>query len=198
MKNYIIGAVAFATGALCGSIASYFLTKKFCKGKNEPQKVIFVNPETVELHADEVEDADVKPFDEYDDPKEAVNAIFPSTFEFDEVKKEVNRYDGSDGPLPPPYMISETEYSEEKPWYSKTDLIYYASSDILAEDGEPVDCPDDILCTNWRELFGVLEDDPNTLYVRNERNATDFEITKVNLARFGDDVCMEPETIIVG
>ena len=85
--------------------------------------------------------------------------------------------DSGDRPIPrDPYLISEDLFynSGEN---AKESLWYYAVNDLLFDDAEEMIEHDDaeiLLGHDWRLYF---EDGPGTVYIRNEKVSTDYEVT---------------------
>lgn len=81
----------------------------------------------------------------------------------------------------PPFVISKGAYawSEEGDSYEKITLTYFPHERVLLDDDE--DPVEDVAGTvGWRSLsqFGGESEDPNIVFVRNRRLATDFEVVK--------------------
>ena len=85
-----------------------------------------------------------------------------------------------------PRMISASEMLNQKQWYSKVTLTYYAGDDVLADDqDEPIEDPEDIIGEHFKEFFGTNEDEPDVIYVRNDDRESDYEVAKVETS-YGD------------
>jgi hypothetical protein len=78
-----------------------------------------------------------------------------------------------------PYIITEAEFRVDEPNFEKLSLTYYRGDESLAEANDDyipdVDGTAGLL--NLRDHWGAGSDDPNTMYIRNERINADFEIT---------------------
>jgi len=79
-----------------------------------------------------------------------------------------------------PHIISIEEFIESDNNYDKVSLFYYNEDDILTEENEEI-------ITNRLELigdsldeFGILSDNSDVVYVRNDKISTDFEIVRLN------------------
>lgn len=81
----------------------------------------------------------------------------------------------------PPYVISRDEYAfgEEGAEYEKTTLQYFPQHRILLDDAEePIgDVPAVVGWQNLRQ-FGGESLEPDTVFIRNRRLLTDFEVVK--------------------
>ena len=78
-----------------------------------------------------------------------------------------------------PYVISLEEFSEEKDNFDKTTLYYYELDDTLTEQNDEIIT--DVYSTigdNALSSFGEESQDPDIVYVRNEKISTDFEVIR--------------------
>lgn len=82
---------------------------------------------------------------------------------------------------PDPYIISLEEFTEGEEHYDKVTLYFYDVDEALAEEDETlIDDPEAIVGANNLTAFGDMSDgDPDTIYVRNERFAIDYEIIRL-------------------
>ena len=79
-----------------------------------------------------------------------------------------------------PYLITEDEYVEDHPEYSKNELQYYGDDDVLVDEREVPLRPDQmgpVLPIGYESEF---ESGKQIIHVRNHRLQSDFEITFVN------------------
>lgn len=85
--------------------------------------------------------------------------------------------DRSDGR---PYIIKFEEFNEGKSGYTQEQLTYYEGDDVLAkDDDELVEDPDGLVGNLNLTKFGLGSQDPNVVYIRNERWEADIEVTRV-------------------
>ena len=79
-----------------------------------------------------------------------------------------------------PYVITSEEFSEEKDYYDKLSIYYYNEDDTLADDQEEI-IPDvaSIIGNDALHCFGKGSHDPEVVFVRNERLASDFEVLRM-------------------
>jgi hypothetical protein len=77
-----------------------------------------------------------------------------------------------------PYIISLDEFSEEHNMdYQKLTLKYYEEDDVLADErDQPISNPKKLAGPHYATGFGIVGDDPNILYIRNDEIDVDFEI----------------------
>jgi hypothetical protein len=100
--------------------------------------------------------------------------------EADGSEHEQDDEDGPSGPDPRgpgPYIITHDEFFGHRKHYQKLTIMYYRASDDLCDDQE-VPIPDvrGTIGLGTTDKFGQNQDEPNILYVRNDRMETDFEV----------------------
>lgn len=77
-----------------------------------------------------------------------------------------------------PYIIPEDTYMQDEE-YEKVSLTYFAGDDVLMEEDESVvSNPDDILGPDALTKFGEQSNDPDIVFVRNEKLRIDYEVTQ--------------------
>ena len=74
-----------------------------------------------------------------------------------------------------PYVISPEEFGE-KDDYDRTTLFHYTDGTLTDDNDEPVDNVEATVGNNYVLHFGEYEDD--TVFIRNDRMKTDFEILR--------------------
>lgn len=80
-----------------------------------------------------------------------------------------------------PYVITEKEFSEENQHFDKITIDYYELDDTLAdEQEEPIPDVSSIVGDEALLCFGKGSNDPDTIYVRNEKLSTDFEVIRLH------------------
>ena len=84
-----------------------------------------------------------------------------------------------------PYVIDSCEFDTLDDWEAIT-LTYYSDGVLVDDMNEPIDDVDDIIGCEALTLFGTNEDDPDTVYVRNERLKVDYEILQ-DMDRYEDN-----------
>lgn len=76
-----------------------------------------------------------------------------------------------------PYVISWDEFNENAGDYDQKTLIYFSKDDVLVEEHDnPIEDVLDLLGPVALDQFGNGSNDPNIVYVRNERISMDFEV----------------------
>lgn len=109
-------------------------------------------------------------------PEEDISE-YDEALEFD---KQMHEEALAEGSSDFPRTISASEMLNQKQWYSKVTLTYYAGDDVLADDqDEPIEDPKDIIGEHFKEFFGMNEDEPDIIYVRNDDRESDYEVAKV-------------------
>jgi hypothetical protein len=97
--------------------------------------------------------------------------------EEDRIASEIPPYD----PVPErgtgPYVISTSEFYEDKENYNKISLTYYAADQVLVDEQEhPLNDWAKIAGTSFASSFGEQSEDERIVHIRNERLEADFEI----------------------
>ena len=92
------------------------------------------------------------------------------------------------------YIISADEFSEEMPHYDKTTITYWDGDKTLADEQElPIPGVRETVGYHALDNFGWFSNDPNVVYVRNERFSLDLEVVRnpgryeVEVAGFAED-----------
>lgn len=78
-----------------------------------------------------------------------------------------------------PYVISHLEYHEDELAYQKLPITYYAKDNVLCDDKDsPI--PDTMFTVGdgFTKKFGQMSNDPELVYIRNEKLEIDFEVTR--------------------
>lgn len=77
-----------------------------------------------------------------------------------------------------PYVIQETDFSEDYLNFDKISLTYYIGDDCLVdEDDDVIADPNQMVGNDNLSLENATDEHPNTVFVRNERMMADFEIS---------------------
>ena len=78
------------------------------------------------------------------------------------------------------YVITTEQFSEERPEYDKLTISYYEDDDTLADENEDPIADPVSLIGDALENFGEGSDDPQVVYVRNERISIDYEVIRLS------------------
>jgi len=194
IKQAAIGAGIFLTGGLTGWItANQILAKKYAALADEAiadVKVHYSRPQQrytspAEAVADLIPEEQVVEYNTAttelpDDPVLLVDTR-QNVFEQALTREEENQLDGNASPRDPdrPYLISVGEYMTGELDYDQISIDYYELDDTLCDEQESI-VPDVEYTIGEESLnhFGEISGDPDTLYVRNEKLSTDFEVTR--------------------
>jgi hypothetical protein len=87
-----------------------------------------------------------------------------------------------------PYIISIEEYMENTFEHEQTQLTYYQGDGVLADEKDGMITEVEMIVGNENlSRFGHGSQDPNTVYVRNERTEADYEVT-LSTGKFSEEV----------
>lgn len=86
-----------------------------------------------------------------------------------------------------PYLISGTEFEDNEMDYEQKSYMLFADGILVDEFGDMVDDDDidDIVGKDNLHHFGDDPEDPDTIYVRNDKYRTDFEVCQ-SLENYGE------------
>jgi hypothetical protein len=107
----------------------------------------------------------------------------------DRYKKVLNNYSNSpeaiEESIKPvrmlPYAITFEEFCEKFYNHDKNTITYYSKDDVLVDEDEtPVEDPAWTIGSDTLDKFGVGSDDPDVVYVRNEKLAIDYEVIRID------------------
>lgn len=91
-----------------------------------------------------------------------------------------------------PYVISDEEFADEMPHFDKVTLYYYMTDDILTDDNEePIVDIDDVI--GYDALVTLGNEQSNTIWVRNNRISTDYEVVRLNQSYQESVLGIKPE-----
>lgn len=110
-------------------------------------------------------------------PEEDISE-YEEALEFD---KQMHEQVRSKGYSEFPRIISASEMLNQYQWYQKLTLTYYAGDDVLTDGlDEPIEDPKDIIGEHFKEFFGMSENDPDVIHVRNDDTESDYEVVRVD------------------
>ena len=173
----------FAAGILTGSLCTWYSVKKYY------EKIANDEIDSMkEWLARRVEEQDKKTEDKTPDPtaNPASPSVKPNLMEYAAMVKDLGYTDYSrrqETPEPKkeeeevdemdkPYIIEPDEFGECD--YEEVSLTHYADGVLTDEQDNPIEDVDGMVGEDYAEHFGEYEDD--SVFVRNERLQTDFEI----------------------
>lgn len=86
-----------------------------------------------------------------------------------------------------PYPIDAAAFHNTQQWYEKISLTYFEGNDVLTDDREdPIDNPEELVGVDYKKFFGIDENEPDIVFVRNDCNGCDYEICQVPASYAGD------------
>lgn len=171
------------------NLDNYYRMKHKAKEYSTPEKAVkaLVEPEPEEEPVDdrasreEYEKKAAKYMNKTEDP-ESEGLVKVSRNVFTNVPEDEWDQDEENKTRDPnrPYVISYEEYIEQDPKYSQSELTYYEGDNIVADEAdEPIDDEDGLYGGDETlRKFGHGSQDPNVVYVRNEKIALEMCITK--------------------
>lgn len=152
----------FAIGAVIGSVASWYITKK------KYEKLIQEEIKSVKdaFRCESPKDKSECPTVEETEPEKTETILYKSIAE--------NYMKPSDYNSNTIYVITPEEFGDCKD-YKLVNLTYFEDEVLADDDFEIIDDPDSIIGEEALTCFGEYVDD--VVHVRNETLKTDFEIT---------------------
>lgn len=196
MKSKITNVLVFAAGAAIGSAVTWKLVKtkydRIIQEEIDSVKEAFADRvDNFQDSEDETESEDEEEEEESSEPSRKINwseledIVDEDEEEFTEAEKIeyeelASNYTGEKGGVEdmsfkPPYVISPYDFGELDD-YSQIELTYYTDGILEDEDYNIVEDVDELIGPNALTTFGEYEDD--SVFVRNERLSTDFQILK--------------------
>lgn len=174
----------FAAGAVIGSAVTWKILKdkyeRIVQEEIESVKEVFMGMNDTQEQSEDCESDDEEEeqhqinWDELEDLDEE------SDEELEEYANLTNLYSSEKGgaekvEVAKPYVISPFDYGENDD-FNTVSLTYYADGILEDDDHEIVTDVDELIGEKSLTTFGEYEDD--SVFVRNERLQTDFEILK--------------------
>lgn len=185
MHNGLKYTFIFSIGAALGAFATW----QYLKPKYERM----VQDEVNEFKKDWSEREGEKTEDPDEDDESRIMDIEELEQKRNELREMVKQYDdildenkytkvlekgGSNMKDDEPYVISPLKFAEEDEDYDVVSLTYHADGFLVDDMGVLIDDVESIVGTEFPEHFGEYTEDPDTVYVRNERLMTDYEIQR--------------------
>jgi hypothetical protein len=98
----------------------------------------------------------------------------------DQPDEEDNSVPDSGGPVrTEPYVITIEEFHEDRENYRKLTITWYEGDSTLTDDQDvPIRDTRTVLGVGFNAHFGKGSNDPNIVYIRNDRLEADFEVVK--------------------
>lgn len=167
----LIGGIV---GFIAGAVACYF----YMKNGEETEVIDFV-PEREKAKKDENKS---EPFDEayyttHDATVEYAKRTSRSSYSQKYNETVELEKDMLEAKKDKPYVISPEEFGEI-PGYSRFTLKYFKDGFLIDDQNQPIDDVETVVGKDFMNHFGEYEDD--TVYIRNDRVESDFEILFVD------------------
>lgn len=160
--------LAFVVGAAAGSVVTWRLVKT--KYEQIAQEEIDSVKETYANRVDDCEDPEISVDEQLDEDKETYRDIVENYKEGGSESMEIGT---------PPYVITYEEFNEIDDY--ETMCLNHYSDGIVADDwGEIIEDIDNVIGEDFASHFGDDPDEPDIVYVRNDRLKTDYEICSVS------------------
>ena len=130
-----------------------------------------------------IHDRSVEADSEVESPRESV--LYPTDDAPDE--EENDEDDDPDLDEEPfsskPDIMTLMEFENEKKHYDTETLTYYTYDDTVCNDkDEVIATPEDLIGEDALVCFGMGSQDPNVVYICNDRRSTKYEVVKVDAA----------------
>lgn len=157
MNDKILNLIYFVTGSAIGSLVTWKIIKK--KYEQMAQEEI---DSVKKVFSKKNEESDIKADFDENDVVELENKVVGLEYVESVTDKSFT-----------PYVISPEEFGENDN-YETTSLTFYSDGILADEDDEMIDDVDSLVGFESLSHFGEYEDD--SVFVRNDRLETDFEI----------------------
>ena len=192
MRNTLIGIAAFVGGAALGSVVTWKLIKdkykKIADEEIESVKETFskrTKKENPDRNADSDEEDQNKPYiPEKPDLMEYASRLqkegyidYANQEKPEKKEKEPYTRDMDNFAFDPePYVIAPEHFGEYDDFETES-LTYWANGVLTDDDGNPIIDIDGMVGADFADHFGEFEDD--SVFIRNEKFKTDYEILAV-------------------
>lgn len=170
--------ISFSLGAILGGAASvYFLRSRIqaeADAQIESVKQTFMEHWS-EKPAD-VSSKEPKEPDPHMDLKKDIRTV-KNFNTYEHLARNYGKPETIQTDIKSPEVISPNEFGDNEEY---PEISYYFFSDgvVTDENFEPIEDPDSIIGTDSLECFGMNKDDPDSVYIRNDRLRCYIEILK--------------------
>lgn len=170
-RDLLSKIMIFVAGACIGSVVTYKLVKKqydqIIQEEIESVKEAFSGENE---ESEETEEGEPEKNDEEPSEKETYESIVKESGYATEITKKEDKH------MEKPYVISPSEFGDSD--YAILSLTYFLDGTVLNERDKIVTNVDELIGEDFANHFGDYPDDPDTVYVRNDKLEIDFEILK--------------------
>lgn len=162
---------AFAVGVAAGSFATWkYIQTKYEQIAREEIESIREVYRAKKLSDTEEETKDEKPEESEDDDSEY--------FVYEDMTSEYTSEKGGSEPTrDDPYLIAPGDFASLDD-YEIESLLYFADGVLTDDAFLPIDNIESLVVPDFSEHFGDYDYDQDTVYVRNDRLKTDYEILR--------------------
>lgn len=169
-RDLLSKIMIFAAGAAIGSVATWKLVKtkyeQIAQEEIDSVKEAFSNREALYGDTEGEPEDDTDEEIDHDEYREIVENEGYTTENEEEVETDMKK----------PYVISPEEFGECD--YEMITLHYYTDGVVTNEQHKIVENVDELVGEDFDMHFGDYEEDPDSVYVRNDEMEIDFEILK--------------------
>lgn len=177
MKGILSKTILFATGAAIGSFVTWkVLESRYRKLVQEEVDSVkeelskYYGVPTVKKEEETEAESDMS-LEEYADMV-LENSYAPAHVDYSKVLEKDTEVSDE---MEKPYVITSEAFGELYDYETIT-LNHYADGVLTDDQDEIIDNPEDIVGDDYIECFGTNEDEPDTVYVRNDKLRCDYEI----------------------
>lgn len=170
--------LAFVLGLVAGGAAGAFVSWRILKAKYKKiadEEIESVKEVLTKRAAEQAEKKIEEPAEDKDELREAYVAITKTYTNGEELGTSEDQK---------PYTISPDDFGERED-YDEYTLVYYADNVLTYNSGEVVENVRAEVGTDFMNHFGDDENDPDTVYIRNDVLKNDYEILR-DSAKFSD------------
>ena len=174
-RDLLSKIMIFVAGAGIGSVVTYKLVKKQYDQIIQ-EEIDSVKEAFSEMNGEDDGYEDGEPdrndTDEKTEPtaKETYESIVKESGYTEETEKKEDKH------MEKPYVISPSEFGDSD--YAILSLTYFLDGTVLNERDKIVTNVDELIGEDFANHFGDYPEDPDTVYVRNDKLEIDFEILK--------------------
>ena len=177
-RDLLSKIIAFAAGAGIGSAVTYKALKtkydQLIQEEIDSIKEAFSrvdsegsnNPTEESVEEDEPDEEDTE--DDIEAAEEVINQNGYATVSDNKVEEE------EDDDMDEPHVISPDEFGDCD--YVTVTLWYYTDGVVTNDDGKMISNVEELIGKDFADHFGEYEEDPDTVYVRNDDQEIDYQV----------------------
>ena len=170
-RDLLSKIMIFVAGAGIGSVVTYKLVKKqydqIIQEEIDSVKEAFSGESN---GSDETKEPEQEKNEEEPNEEETYESIIKESGYVVETEKKEDKH------MEKPYVISPSEFGDSD--YAILTLTYFLDGTVLNERDKIVTNVDELIGDDFASHFGDYPEDPDTVYVRNDKLEIDFEILK--------------------